>query len=192
MKNLTDRAHWLAIEKAWPIGRAATILFGIVLLVAGLLASAALGQERSTPSTHEYLKDLAFFIGEWRGTAELDDGTEAVATETYEWTNGKNFISMIGETSLYQGTYREIIGWDPDKKQITSWGFGTAGGHARQVWTKENDRWIATTTDEEPWVAWNGTKRSVKEVLTIVDNDTYRWESWWGDSKQPVWVFKRR
>ena len=67
----------------------------------------------------------------------------------------------------------QLIGWDPEAKQIRSWVFDSDGGFAEGRWTKKGNRWSITTTGTLP----DGGKASSVNVITYVDENQFKWKS---------------
>jgi len=169
--------------------------FALALGLGGLLgtSSTVLGEEPGTPSVSDELRHLNYFIGSWRETSVSEDGTESIAIASFEWSNAQNFISFAYRTARNGDVLlREIIGWDPLSEQVTSWGFGLYGGYWRMPWNEAGDgSWVIETDEEEPWVTWDGDTRSMRSVVTIVDDDHFRRETWWDEAKQSTREYER-
>jgi uncharacterized protein (TIGR02246 family) len=125
---------------------------------------------QTVPGT-DWQEELAFLIGDWR-TSKDDWRVET----TCEWIANKNFIRR--RFSVYQGknvqsSGVQVIGWDPQAGQITSWTFGSNGGFGRSYWNREGNNWFissnGTTRDGEEMAATN--------VLTVLSDDEFRWQS---------------
>ncbi|MCG6156380.1 YybH family protein [Rubinisphaera margarita] len=97
--------------------------------------------ETSQPikSAREELAELEWLIGDWKDQTEGAD----VATSC-RWSRGevyliRTFSVSLGET-VSEGT--EIIGWDPQVRQIRSWSFFSDGSFGSGFWTKNGDKWV--------------------------------------------------
>ena len=138
-----------------------------------IAASAVVGQLDESGSTREHLKELQYFVGEWK--YEGEDAGETVTGETRaEWINDKSFVLVRSVTKQPDGTqmhFTEVIGWDPVKKQVRSWGFGGLGGYGQFAWTKNGSRWIMKS--ERPWIRWNGDRLTGTTVREVIDDNTY-------------------
>jgi hypothetical protein len=66
----------------------------------------------------------------------------------------------------FQGT--QIIGWDPDAKQIRSWAFNSDGSFGEGSWSQNGAEWILRKTE----TLADGRLASGTQVITQVDGDT--------------------
>jgi hypothetical protein len=123
-----------------------------------LAVTAVLGQLDESGSTSAHLKDLQWFVGEWEYTGK--EGNDEVTGKTkIEWINDKSFLLVRSVSKRPDGStmqFTEVIGWDPVKKQVRSWGFGGLGGFGQSMWTKDGNKW--TMRSDGPWIRWNGDK----------------------------------
>jgi uncharacterized protein (TIGR02246 family) len=130
--------------------------------------------ESDTPvvvSNYDHLKDLEWMIGTW---VDQDDASR-IQTEC-QWTKNRNFITRsftIAIQDQIEMSGMQIVGWDPDQKQIRSWVFDSDGGFGEGVWTKKDNRWYVHSTGTMP----DGRKTSSVNILTYVDDDTFTWQS---------------
>lgn len=130
-------------------------------------------KEKPAQSNYEHLKDLEWMIGSWRD----DDSRPAVEIRTdCAWTKNKSFITRsfavaIGDQINKAGM--QIIGWDPDAKQIRSWVFDSDGGYGEGAWTQKGDRWYIQNTATLP----DGGKASSVNIMTRLDDNSFKWES---------------
>jgi uncharacterized protein (TIGR02246 family) len=130
-------------------------------------------RQAAPPSNYEHLKDLAWMIGSWHD----DDPRASVEIQTdCEWTKNRNFITRAFAVAIGDQVRRsgiQIIGWDPNEKQIRSWVFDSDGGFGEGFWTRKGNKWFiqnsGTLTD--------GGKASSVNIMTQLDNDSYKWES---------------
>ena len=138
-----------------------------------IAASAVVGQLDESGSTSEHLKELQYFVGEWK--YEGEDGDDKITGETKaEWIHDKSFVlvrSVIKRPDGSKMDFTEVIGWDPVKKQVRSWGFGGLGGFGQSTWTKNGNKW--TMNSDQPWIRWNGDRLTGTTVRVIIDEDTY-------------------
>ena len=110
------------------------ILVG-TLAVGVCLAGLCLGQETTgsaneSPSSQEQLKALAYFLGGWELTGEINLAGQPTMKFAYErqfkWDLGNNFIQTTttetkdGKTEL---RHRSMFGWEPKTQRIIEWGF---------------------------------------------------------------------
>lgn len=106
------------------------------------------------------LDDLEWLVGSWE---DLGEGVTA-STQCY-WTAGRAFLvrshavtfdpagaslpdagdaSIPGLLAPAAGKSREItevVGWDPERRQIRSWLFTSEGRFAEGWWSRDGDRW---------------------------------------------------
>ena len=136
-----------------------------------LAAEAADQAPAEEVSHHQYLKDLEWMIGEW-----VDEDESSSIKTVCAWTKNRNFItraftlSSEGEVVL-EGT--QVIGWDPDRKQIRSWMFDSEGGFGEGLWRKKGNQWIVKSSQ----VLKGGKRASAINVTTLVDDKTLKWRS---------------
>ncbi len=130
-------------------------------------------KEKPAPSNYEHLKDLQWMIGSWHD----DDPRPAVEIQTdCAWTKNKNFMTRsfavaVGDQVNKAGM--QILGWDPDSKQIHSWVFDSDGGFGEGTWTKKGDRWFIQTNATLP----DGGKATSVNIMTQLDDNSFKWES---------------
>jgi hypothetical protein len=69
----------------------------------------------------------------------------------------------------------QIIGWDPQARQIRSWSFDSAGGHGGGLWSAAADGWQIKSSGVLP----DGTPTAAVDHLIRVpgENDVFGWES---------------
>ena len=117
------------------------------------------------------LDDLAWMVGHW-----VDKGSGSTISSTCSWTQNHKFltqhfsITIDGKLSL-EGEQK--IAWDPIEKRIRSWIFDSEGGFGEGAWIKDGNRWSVKTS----FVLASGERASAVNEYTIVDADTYRWQS---------------
>ena len=135
-----------------------------------LIATADVQQEIVEPP-FDWKAELGFLVGKWKA----EEGDWVVTTEI-EWVPGGHFLKRtfsIKEGADEQRTGVQLIGWDAREQAITSWTFGTDGGHGRGWWSRDDNQWLVetegTTADGEIVTATN--------VLTFLDEDNFRWQS---------------
>jgi uncharacterized protein (TIGR02246 family) len=131
--------------------------------------------ESPKPATtpHERLTELAWLIGKWAETDEVNDLT---VDSEYLWARGGNFLTRnvtvrrAGETTL-EGW--QIIGWDPLEERVRSWTFDSEGGFAEGWWTHEGERWLV----REVGVALDGSRIGAENTISKLSPDRFAWES---------------
>lgn len=114
---------------------------------------------------------LAFLEGKWKA----EDGKWRVETE-FEWVSEGSFLKRT--FAVYDGEQKQssgvqVIGWDPLEESVTSWTFGSDGGHGRGWWVLDDDQWEVTAEG----VTAGGDVLTATNVFTIVNDDTFRWQS---------------
>jgi uncharacterized protein (TIGR02246 family) len=130
-------------------------------------------KEKPQPSNYEHLKELEWMVGSWHD----DDPRPTIEIQTdCEWTKNKNFLTRsfafaMGNQVSKSGM--QIIGWDPVAKQIHSWVFDSDGGYGEGAWTHKGDKWIIENSGTLP----DGGKISSKNIVTYIDDNSFKWES---------------
>jgi len=137
---------------------------------AWLIASADVQLEVVEPP-YDWKADLGFLVGEWTAT----EGDWSVTTK-FRWVPGGNFLLRTftindGEEEVRTGV--QLIGWDARERSVTSWTFGTDGGHGRGWWSPEDNQWLV----EIEGVSAQGEVVSANNVITVLDDNTFRWQS---------------
>ncbi|MEX2168965.1 MAG: SgcJ/EcaC family oxidoreductase [Pirellulales bacterium] len=122
-------------------------------------------------SNYGQLKELEWMIGSWID----EDQTASIRTDC-QWTKNKNFMTrsfaaVVGDQVEMSGM--QVVGWDPAAKQIRSWVFDSEGGFGEGTWTKKDDKWFITSKGTLP----DGRKSSAIHVITMIDDDSYTWQS---------------
>lgn len=125
------------------------------------------------PSNYEHLKELEWMIGSWIDSN--DDDQTTIQTDC-SWTKNKNFMTryfavVVGNQVDMSGM--QIIGWDPNAKQIRSWVFDSDGGFSEGKWTHKKDRWIIQQVGTLP----QGGKASETNIIKQIDNNSFSWQS---------------
>ena len=124
-------------------------------------------------SNHEQLKDLKYFIGEWRHVGTIM-GEPYEADAKAEWAMNRNLIKETanirnkGDKQDFMG----LVGWDAPTKSIRMWGFWMNGIRIAGTRSKTQDGWKSKFTVSHP----NGENTEVEGVLTIVDKNTYKYD----------------
>lgn len=123
------------------------------------------------PPIYEHLKELEWFIGNWK-----DKDEDVTITFNTKWDQFKNFIFQHFKMEVYgleaiEGL--QIIGWDPIENKIHSWVFDSDGGVGSGSWTKEGNRWLARLH----FVLSDGSKGSVLNIYTKKDPQSYTFAS---------------
>ena len=135
-----------------------------------LIATADVQQE-VIELPYDWKAELGFLVGTWFAK----EGDWQVQTE-FEWVPGGNFLKRtfsIKDGESEQRTGVQLIGWDPLEQTITSWTFGTDGGHGRAWWSRDGGQWLVETEGVSPQGEIVGTTN----VITVLDDNTFRWQS---------------
>ena len=121
-------------------------------------------------SSYEHLQDLEWLIGEW-----LDEGQGFAIEIDCQWTRNQNFISrkykILGENEI-ESSGLQIIGWDPQQKQIRSWLFDSNGAVVTGTWTKRDDRWIVSSVA----TLADGGRGSFTSIFRPLQDGNYTWQ----------------
>lgn len=131
------------------------------------IRSFSLHEMNSSLSHFEELKDLNWLAGNWE---DEDDNIDV--KYDVEWDANKNFLTqyfvlnILGQEEL---SGKQIIGWDPVKKNIHSWIFDSDGGYGESVWSKDGNTWYASVTFTLP----KGGRASALHVYKKIDDNTY-------------------
>lgn len=122
-------------------------------------------------SNYEHLKDLEWMIGTW-----VDGDKQSSIETTCNWIKNKNYmmrtftVKLEGRVEM-EGT--QIIGWDASEKRIRTWIFDSNGGFGEGEWTKNGNQWSIKASH----VLQNGDKASSINIITIVDSNSFTWQS---------------
>lgn len=135
-----------------------------------LTATADVRQQVVVPE-FDWKQELGFLAGKW--IAEEEDWS---VETSFEWVAGGNFLKRSFEVSngdKVESSGVQVIGWDPLEQAVTSWIFGSDGGHGRGWWTLDGEHWViqseGTTASGEILQATN--------VMTLLGKDEFRWQS---------------
>jgi uncharacterized protein (TIGR02246 family) len=106
------------------------------------------------------LDDLVWLVGMWE-----DVGPGLTASTRCFWSTGRAFLIRTHAVTSATGSdapaasgddripgllpaadvqgreVTEIIGWDPERREIRSWAFSSEGRFAEGVWTRDGDTW---------------------------------------------------
>ena len=126
------------------------------------------------PASYEHLKALDWLVGSWAtqapATAKPDETRPISINSTCQWTANKSFLTRTFSTHLQaldlQGT--DVIGWDPQAKQIRSWSFESTGGFTQSTWKQDGEKW----TIDIKGVLADGQTIDSQAVLTKIDDNT--------------------
>ncbi len=124
-------------------------------------------------SHYDKLKQLEWMVGSW---IDNDDDDESTVEITCKWAKNQNFLIRTYSLTIrdqISASGVQIIGWDPSAKQIRSWSFDSNGGFGEAVWLKKGKSWHIQMKEILP----DGQKASAVNVLTLIDNDNFTWQS---------------
>jgi len=115
---------------------------------------------------YDHLQELEWLVGTW-----ADESKETKVSTVCQWTANRSFLRRsftvsVGDEVLHQAT--QIIGWDPDRQCIRTWVFGSEGGFAEGVCSRQGDRW----TVKLHGVLADGRKGSATQVISKVNDNT--------------------
>lgn len=135
-----------------------------------LTATADVRQRPAAPAD-DWKHELGFLSGKW--IAEEKDWR---VQTSFEWVAGGNFLKRTFEVTngdKVESSGVQVIGWGPMEGAVTSWIFGSDGGHGRGWWTRDGEQWViqseGTTAGGEILRATN--------VMTLLGNNEFRWQS---------------
>ncbi len=110
-----------------------------------LLPSVLVGQERESRSNDDPLPPIAYVVGgTWAADGEISGIGKYSAERSYHWVLGRKFVEQrhVMKFSETEMETMGIIGWNPEKKAIAAWGFGSDGGLATSHVTAANHKEI--------------------------------------------------
>jgi len=118
------------------------------------------------PKPYDHLQELQWLVGTW-----ADESKETKVTTVCQWTANRSFLRRsftvsVGDEVLHQAT--QIIGWDPHRQCMRTWIFGSEGGFAEGVCSREGDRWTVKLHGVLP----DGRKGSATQVITKLNDNT--------------------
>ncbi|MCR9291879.1 MAG: hypothetical protein NXI32_04110 [bacterium] len=131
--------------------------FHVCLVFAACVTLLSASQLIAQDDTKEHLKPLQHRIGTWdfKGTI----GDENVSGKLIcKWINDGNFLQQSLQYST--GEITHVIGWDPNAKELRSWGFGGSGGHgllelvkvSDTHWKEQSLNWVTAAGDKAKFV----------------------------------------
>lgn len=121
------------------------------------------------------LFDWKAAVGYLEGKWKSGDGDWRVESDA-EWVADGNFLKRsfaVYEGEVKQASGVQVIGWDPVQESVTSWTFGSDGGHGRGRWVLDGEQWEIQAES----VTADGEVLAATQVITYVDEDTFRWQS---------------
>lgn len=120
----------------------------------------------STRDNYAVVNDLAWLVGTWQA------GTNGLRTEMTITRVGdgpffqRAWITRADTNVLVQGV--QVIGWDPDLRQVTSWTFDSRGNTDKGLWSPEENGWSIACKG----MLVNGTPFSATYLMTCNGADT--------------------
>ena len=122
------------------------------------------------PTASSQLHALKWLIGNW----ENKDADQTVETKV-EWAGDKNFLVRTFKLKDEEGETDgwEIVGWDPDGREIRSWIFDSNGGFGESSWSYDGEHWLIRASNMLP----DGSRSTAENLLTKIDDNAFTWES---------------
>jgi uncharacterized protein (TIGR02246 family) len=120
----------------------------------------------ATPSNYHKLDDFEWLIGTWHA----GEGDARIET-TCRWLKNKSFVErtyQVINEGLPASSGTQIIGWDPETQQLTSWNFSSDSGYAKDTWKPIANGWWSQSSG----VLGDGTKTTAVKVFQKLDDDT--------------------
>ncbi len=123
--------------------------------------------ELPSPETpRDALAALEWMIGQWV------DQTDAAQVDTVvRWSPSQSFLlrsfsAKVENEEPMEGT--QVIGWDPNRRQIRSWTFNSDGSFGEATWSRNGDDWMVKSTQ----TLADGRLAAGTQVITRGDDDT--------------------
>ncbi|MFM8287836.1 MAG: hypothetical protein ACKOGA_14035 [Planctomycetaceae bacterium] len=134
-------------------------------------AADAAKEVASATAVEDPLGDLGWLTGDW-----VEEGDEPGVEFHGRWTGTgaflvRSFRVALDEESTLPGL--QVIGWDPNAKQVRSWTFDGTGGFGEEVWSRLEETWTIRSKYTLP----NGKKAGSINVLTRLDDNSFTWKS---------------
>ena len=127
--------------------------------------------EAPPPNAYSQLQALEWLVGTWEDKA----GDQTVDAKV-KWAGDKNFLTRtfkVKGSDQNETDGWEIIGWDPERRQIRSWIFDSNGGFGESTWANDGEHWLIQASNVLP----DGSHSTAEHVLTRVDDNKFSWES---------------
>lgn len=135
-----------------------------------LIVTANIIQRSITPQ-FDWKEELGFLVGQW--IAEKEDWQ---VKTSIVWVANGNFLKRSFEVTSggkVESSGIQVIGWDPIERSVTSWNFGSEGGHGRGWWSRDGDNWVINSEG----TTLGGEIIRATNVFTILGEDVFRWQS---------------
>jgi uncharacterized protein (TIGR02246 family) len=125
---------------------------------------------REWPAEPVSLHDLEWLIGTW--VAKRDD---AEVHTTYEWLWNKSYIRVEFTIRQKDRTLSgfQMIGLDPESKELRSWTFESEGGFGEATWSRDGKKWVLESAGR----LTDGSTMAATLILTPVDQDSFTWQA---------------
>jgi uncharacterized protein (TIGR02246 family) len=120
----------------------------------------------ASPSNYHKLDDFEWLIGTW----QAGEGDTRIET-TCRWLKNKSFVErtyQVITAGLPSSSGTQIIGWDPELQQMSSWNFSSDSGYAKETWKPLANGWVSQSSG----VLGDGTKTTAVKVFQRLDDDT--------------------
>ena len=118
-----------------------------------MATSLFLGQAETPSPSHQHLKELECFVGDWIFEGQTPSGAKYVLKISTDWTLGGSFqevdyvVEIDDRTAV---TIKEIRGWDPVTKRIKVSMFRSTGGRGEGFLDREGKAWVLKETTLMP------------------------------------------
>jgi uncharacterized protein (TIGR02246 family) len=125
----------------------------------------------ASPSNYHRLDDFEWLIGTW----QAGEGDNRIETSC-RWLKNKSFVErtyQVITAGLPSASGTQIIGWDPEIQQLSSWNFSSDSGYAKETWKPIANGWWSQSTG----VLGDGTKTTAVKVFQKLDDDTLSMKS---------------
>jgi uncharacterized protein (TIGR02246 family) len=122
-------------------------------------------------SAEAALSDLDWLVGAWRAE---EDGNKVEST--CRWVTGKKFLERtyaVTRGGKVAASGLQLIGWNPQSKQLQSWIFTSDGGHSEGVWTPRENGWSIDTRG----MLADGTPTQAINLFIRIDDQAFSWQS---------------
>ena len=124
----------------------------------------------AAPAVNARLGGLAWMIGEWHAEHQ-----GASLEMSIRWIADKAFIERdytVRKKGRVALSGKQIIGWDPVERRISSWLFDSSGSYAIGAWSPTDNGWVIRSTG----VTGDGTWTRATNMLSRV-HDALVWKS---------------
>jgi uncharacterized protein (TIGR02246 family) len=153
----------------FPGGDASQTNFSAVLIKEGeewLLDSIHEADLPSPETPYEALADLEWMIGHW-----VDQSEDAQVDTVVRWSPNRAFLLRSFSVQLPDEDPKEgtqVVGWDPNRKEIRSWSFSSDGSFGEATWSQNDGDWLIRATQ----TLADGRLATWTQAITRVDENT--------------------